>query len=125
MVELLELGQFYSIPQIKVNIAGTGGTIETEIPMNLKIKAPSTPINVIDNVLHSISDVSNLSKLFLRSKKPYLKYSWGSHYELIRHFVLSIKNDTNSPVSIDEGIESVRLAQAIDKSVRIKKHVIL
>jgi predicted dehydrogenase len=118
------MSQFCSSPQFLFNIAGTGASVMVKLPTKLRILAPSTPIDALEEAFSSFSDLGRLFRMYLTMQKmPHLRYTWGSHFKLIRKFVESIKNDTEVPATVDEGILSIKLAMAIEESMRVGREI--
>jgi len=121
----IEMSQFCSCPRFSFSITGTGASLAIQ-PTTLKVLAPSTPIESVDAVLTSFSNLGKFFRMYIDMHlKPHMRYTWGSHFRLIKKFVESIKNDTEVPADVDEGILSIRLANAIEESIRSGKKITL
>jgi len=118
-----EMSQYCSAPVFALNVTGTGASVAVELPVKFRIRAPSTPIEVFEEFLSSFSDLIKLGKKFIVMRNPHMKFTWGSHFLLIKKFIEAIKKDLPSPVSIEEGIESIRLAKAMEESMHIGREV--
>jgi predicted dehydrogenase len=117
MTAYIEMTQFTNCPKFACNITGTGASLAIQ-PTTFKVQSPSTAIQSIDDVFTSFSNLKSLLKSFLEmQQKPYMRYTWGSHYRVIKKFAEAIKNDSPIPADVDEGILSIQLAEAIGKSV--------
>lgn len=120
----LEMSQFCNSPQFLFNVTGTGSSVMVKLPTKLRLLAPSTPIDALEEAFSSFSDLGKLFRMYLTMQKmPHLRYTWGSHFKLIRKFVESIKNDTEVPATVDEGILSIKLAKALEESMRCGKEI--
>jgi predicted dehydrogenase len=122
----LEMSQFSNSPQFLLNVTGTGSSVMIKLPTKLRILASSTPIDALEDVFTSFSNVGKLFRMYLVMQgKPHLRYTWGSHFRLIKKFIESIKNDTEVPATVDEGILSIRLAKAIEESMHSGEKILL
>lgn len=120
----LEMSGFCSSSQFQLNITGTGASIMVKLPLKFRALAPSTPINALEETIDSLSNLGKLFRMHLTmQRRPYLRYTWGSHFKLIRKFIESIQNDTRVPATIDEGILSIKLAKSIEESMYSRKEV--
>jgi hypothetical protein len=121
----IEMSEFSACPRFAFSIMGTGATIELQ-PTNFRILAPTTPIEAIDDVLASFLNLSRIFRAFVTiQQKPYMRYTWGSHFRLIQKFVESIKNNVEVPADVNEGILSIKLSAAIDKSIKLGEKITL
>jgi predicted dehydrogenase len=122
----LELGHFCAASEFLFNISGTGSSINVKLPVKLRVAAPSTSIDVIEEAINSFSNVGKLLRMYLTNqKKPYQRFTAGSHFRLIKQFVRSIRCDAAMPATIDEGILSIKLANAIEESMRSGEKITL
>ncbi len=114
----LEMSEFCSPPQFLLNVTGTGASVMVKLPVNFRVLAPSTPLDALEEAIASFSGLGRLLRMQLTMQtRPYMKYTSGSHFKLIKEFVKSIKQDSEVPATIDEGIATIRLAKAIEESV--------
>ena len=114
----IEMSQFSACPRFSFGITGTGASLALQ-PTTFKVLAPSTSIEVIDEFLTSISNIGKTLRVFVEMRqKPHMRYTWGSHFKLIKQFVESVKEDVEVPINVDEGIMSIKLAQAIAESIQ-------
>lgn len=122
----LEMSEFCNSPQFLLNIFGTGASLTVKLPQKFRVLAPSTPIDALEEAMTAFSDIGRLLHMQLTmQRRPYIRFTWGSHFKLIEKFIESIKNDTEVPATVDEGILSIKLAKAIEESMRSEKEITL
>jgi predicted dehydrogenase len=114
---IFEISEFCSHEVFSLNVTGTGAAVIAEIPAKFRVRAPSTPLDALEEAFHSIFHTMKLAKMYLLKEDPYM----NSHVRLIKNYVESIEKHSESLVPVDERIESIRLAKAIENSVRTGK----
>jgi predicted dehydrogenase len=121
----IEMSQFTNNSHFSCRITGTGASLDMQ-PTTFKVLMPSTATQTVDDVLTSTSNAFKiLRSFFVMRYRPHIRYTWGSHYRLICKFVDSIKNESIVPADVDEGILSIKLAEAINQSVYLGEKVTL
>jgi predicted dehydrogenase len=114
----IEMSEFCSCPRFSFGITGTGASLVLQ-PSSFRVLTPSASIEAVDAVFASFSNLGKVFRTYLEmQQKPYMRYTWGSHFRLIKAFVESIRNDEKVPADVDEGILSITLANAIEESMR-------
>lgn len=120
----LEMSEFCASPQFLLNVTGTGATVMVKLPKKIRVLAPSTPIDALEDAFASLSNLGKLLQMYLTmQKRPYLGYPWGFHFKLIKKFIQAIENDSAVPATVDEGIASIKLAKAIEESIYSGKEI--
>jgi len=120
----LEISQFCTSPQFLVNITGTGASTIVKLPLQFRVLAPITLVDTLEEAFTSFSNLGRLLRIYLtRGTKPYKRLILDAHFRLIKSFINSIENDNKVPVTVDEGILSIKLAKAIEESIRSGKEI--
>ena len=120
----LEMSEFCVSPQFLLNVTGTGASITVKLPVKFRVLAPSTPIDVLEEAIASFSNLGKLFRMYLTmQRRPHMRYTGGSHFKLIKKFIESIENDTEVPATVDEGILTIKLANAIEESIHFGKEI--
>jgi len=115
----IEMSEFCSCPGISFNLVGTGASLSIK-PPNFKVLAPSLGLEAVEDMLSSVKNVGRVFRMYLDMRfQSHKGYTWGSHFALIKDFVESLKSNGKVPADVDEGILSIRIATAIDDSIRI------
>lgn len=104
----LEFLSFTSPELFLFNVYGTGASVRTNIFRNsYRINNP----NQLEEIYHSIEDAKTAFKILAG------KYDWFPHLFLIAKYVKSIKEDKEPPVTVEDGIKAVRIAEAIKEKI--------
>jgi predicted dehydrogenase len=123
-VGFLEMSEFCASPNFRIDLIGTGSTIVLELPVKMRIIAPSIPVRAVEEALYSFSELFKLlHRYIVLNNNPSRGFLGGSHLKLISKFVKSLKSDEEVPVPIDEAIQTIKLAKAIEKSIMEKREV--
>lgn len=121
----IEMSSFTNCPKFKFDITGTGASLRLQ-PTLFKVVAPETSLETVDALLTSVSNLGRVFREYVNMKqKPHLRYTWGSHFRLIQKFIKSIENDSEVPADADEGILSIKFANAINESIISGKKITL
>jgi len=119
----VEMSQFCACPMISFDITGTGASISMK-PHTFKVSAPSSGIEAVEDLLSSFKNIGRIFRMYVDMRfQPHKGYTWGSHFALIQDFVESVKANRKVPADVDEGILSIKIATAIDDSIRIGKKI--
>jgi len=116
-VGYLEISQFSSTAQYFLQVTGTGASAMAN-PTFMRVPAPSAPLDLLEQSFSYLSTLMNLLRIHTESRRlPYMRYAWGTHYKLIKEYAEAIVLNKEAPVTIDEGIQIIKLATAIEKSM--------
>jgi len=125
-VGFLEMSEFCASPNFRIDLIGTGSTIILELPVKMRIIAPPIPVRAVEEILYSFGELFKLlHRYIVLNNNPSRGFLGGSHLKLISKFVESLKSDEEVPVPIDEAIQTIKLANAIEKSIMERKEVIV
>lgn len=119
-----ELSQFCNSPHPYVlGITGTGASATANlIPEKVRVQSPNRIHQLLEEAYLSLSDLVKYVRIYFdQSQLEFRPYK--AHFELIRRYVQSIKEDSQPPVTVDDGIEAIKLAKSIEESIRENKEV--
>lgn len=123
IVGFLEISQFAASPSFSLLINGTGANVTVRLPVSFRVHAPAAHLEVLEEAHASFHDVFKLFRTYLTTRQPPMSFAWGTHFKLIKSYIESFTTGANPPATLDEGMESVKLAKAIEESMQIGKEI--
>jgi len=92
----------------------------------MRIIAPPIPVRAVEETLYSFSELLKLlHRYIVLNNNPSRGFLGRSHLKLISKFVKSLENDEEVLVPLNEAIQTIKLANAIEKSIMEGKEVIV
>ncbi len=123
-VGFLEMSEFCASSNFRIDLIGTGSTIVLELPVKARIIASSIPVRAVEEALYSFGDLFKLLHRYMVLSRNFSRgFLGGSHLKLISKFVKSLQSDEEVPVPIDEAVQCIKLAKAIEKSIMERREV--
>jgi predicted dehydrogenase len=105
-------------------INSDGRRVQTFLPHGYLIeRTQESPANVVGVAQNWLTDEKRLFKKWMKFAKDQVKKPKWGHFELISSFVESLEKGLTSPVTGEDGRNTIKLLECIEESLRERKPV--